>query len=131
MSDEGPFHAAIAARPDDGINLLVFADWLDDRSDPRAGGYRAMGRGPLWTKSYGLFTWLKSDRPHGGPTPRELPADWFEALEGWVCVLSDGTPTHDSDEWRDFYTSAAAFDAAARAFARLPESRRRDLLGGQ
>jgi uncharacterized protein (TIGR02996 family) len=35
MSDEDGFWAAIAANPDDDLPKLVFADWLDERGDPR------------------------------------------------------------------------------------------------
>jgi uncharacterized protein (TIGR02996 family) len=36
MSDEDAFLAAIAATPADDTPRLVYADWLDDRNDPRA-----------------------------------------------------------------------------------------------
>lgn len=35
MNDEAAFIAALAADPDDRTTALVFADWLDDRGDPR------------------------------------------------------------------------------------------------
>lgn len=36
MSDERAFLQAIEARPRDDLRRLVFADWLDERNDPRA-----------------------------------------------------------------------------------------------
>lgn len=36
MSDEDAFIRALRERPDDETTRLVYADWLDDRSDPRA-----------------------------------------------------------------------------------------------
>ncbi len=36
MSEEAGFIAALLAEPDDRTTLLVYADWLDDRTDPRA-----------------------------------------------------------------------------------------------
>ena len=30
-----PFVAAICAEPDDDLPRLIYADWLDDRGDPR------------------------------------------------------------------------------------------------
>lgn len=36
MSDEEAFLRAIAAAPDDDLPRLVYADWLDERGDPRA-----------------------------------------------------------------------------------------------
>jgi uncharacterized protein (TIGR02996 family) len=38
MDEEAGFIAALAAEPDDRTTLLVFADWLDERADPRAEG---------------------------------------------------------------------------------------------
>ena len=43
MNDEAAFLSAIEANPDDGDVCLVFADWLDERTDPRARSYRARG----------------------------------------------------------------------------------------
>ena len=36
MTEEAGFIAALLAEPDDRTTLLVYADWLDDRDDPRA-----------------------------------------------------------------------------------------------
>ena len=36
MSDEAGFLAAIRAKPDDDALRLVYADWLEERADPRA-----------------------------------------------------------------------------------------------
>src|SRR2546422_761256 len=35
MSDSAPFLRAICAHPDDDGPRLVYADWLDERGDPR------------------------------------------------------------------------------------------------
>lgn len=35
MSEEAGFIAAVLTDPDDRTALLVYADWLDDRNDPR------------------------------------------------------------------------------------------------
>src|SRR5262245_27846051 len=40
MSDEAAFLAAIRAAPDDVTLRLVYADWLDERGDPRAAWVR-------------------------------------------------------------------------------------------
>lgn len=42
MSEEAGFIAALLAEPDDRTTLLVYADWLDDRSDPRAAYLRLL-----------------------------------------------------------------------------------------
>src|SRR4051794_14008230 len=36
MSEEAGFITALLTEPDDCTTLLVYADWLQDRSDPRA-----------------------------------------------------------------------------------------------
>jgi len=36
MDEEAGFIAALLAEPDDRTVLLVYADWLDERDDPRA-----------------------------------------------------------------------------------------------
>ncbi len=41
--EERAFHARIARNRADTQSLLVLADWLQDRDDPRADGYRVMG----------------------------------------------------------------------------------------
>ena len=35
MNEEAGFIAALLAEPDDRTTLLVYADWLDERNDPR------------------------------------------------------------------------------------------------
>lgn len=44
MTEEDAFQSALDSNPDDATTRLVFADWLDERGDPRASGYRALGR---------------------------------------------------------------------------------------
>lgn len=47
MNDERTFLAALAARPDDETTRLVFADWLQERDDPRA----------PWVRDPVLYRW--------------------------------------------------------------------------
>jgi uncharacterized protein (TIGR02996 family) len=57
---EMPFLTAITARPDDELGYLVYADWLDERADPRGPHLRAIAAV--------LFT------DDGKPTPDQLSA---------------------------------------------------------
>ena len=41
MTSENDFQVALNANPDDHNTRLVFADWLQNRNDPRAEAYRA------------------------------------------------------------------------------------------
>lgn len=43
MTTEAEFQAMLDANPSDGHTRMVFADWLQERDDPRAEGYRWMG----------------------------------------------------------------------------------------
>ncbi len=70
-SEEG-FQAVLDADPTDWITRGVFADWLEERGDPRAAGYRELSR-------------LKK-RPHmGGRCP------WFERLDGTTLTEHEYT----------------------------------------
>ncbi|MBN9119063.1 MAG: TIGR02996 domain-containing protein [Planctomycetes bacterium] len=48
MSEEAGFVAALLAEPTDRTTQLVYADWLDDRGDPRAGYLRRLATGCDW-----------------------------------------------------------------------------------
>lgn len=43
MTTEGDFQVALDADPSDWQTRLVFADWLQERDDPRAEWYRVSG----------------------------------------------------------------------------------------
>lgn len=124
MTTEDDFHAALAANPDDWQTMLVFADWLDDRDDPRGPGYRALGRlerAPLAAPVYG--TWNRPEKKYVFDRERtlefplrplesyHLPGDWW-----------------DAGAWGRYDSRRAAEDAAALAFARLSADRRAELL---
>lgn len=135
MTSERDFQKRLNRVPHDWQTRMVLADWLQERGDPRAEGYRAMGvcqiragkdvleDGPdaatkLW------FFWNAS----GTPIPQAvnipysgLPLDWFS--------LVDDSNSQNPDYWRGYTkTRRAAEDAAALAFAKLPEARRAELL---
>jgi uncharacterized protein (TIGR02996 family) len=44
MTEDEPFLRALLANPDDNVARLVYADWLDERSDPRAEYVRITAR---------------------------------------------------------------------------------------
>jgi uncharacterized protein (TIGR02996 family) len=116
VSDEDAFHAALDANPEDWQCRLVFADWLDERGDPRGPGYRTLGaRGAFPDVSYLQPTWFMSARFKG-----YLPFDWIDEMKNWHRC-SPG-------EWVDYLTRREAEDAAALAFAELPAARRAELL---
>ncbi len=118
MTTEEDFQRALDENPDDHLTRLVFADWLQERDDPRAEGYRAMGlrciRVRIVENDIYLARWSSSKHP--------MPDDWFLLLPGAVP---------EQRTWPQYaspHTRQEIEDAAARAFALLPSERRAELL---
>lgn len=128
MTDEDHFQTEIDKRPADPLPRQVFADWLEERGDPRAAGYRAMGECGLngchcSVRRDVVTDWLPNGRtrwhsyPHGS-TRLWLPGPWFHA-------------TYKSHPAKDSYVRTGIFlnrraaeDAAALAWLELtPEER--------
>lgn len=124
MTTEDDFQRALDAHPDDWQTRLVFADWLQERGDARAEGYRALGalrRVPAhhlyepmshvdWAFSHGTTDghpdWDWRHRPD------RLPDDWSKLVNN-----------------RHVHTSRRVLeDVAALAFAKVPPARRAELL---
>ena len=132
MTTEDDFQRALAAHPADWQTRLVFADWLQERGDPRADGMRALGVLRRWPFEYwkqegygdeemwGFHNGTGSSTPKGKlsalvPACHALPQDW-------MCLLTTET-------WTPQYRSVReAQDAAALAFDKLPAERRAELL---
>src|SRR6476659_1158863 len=83
--DERAFLRAIAAAPDDTAPRLVYADWLDERGDPRAEFVRVQVR---------LREHLESDPEYASFRDREqalrlvCPPEWLALLDPPVwCVV--------------------------------------------
>jgi uncharacterized protein (TIGR02996 family) len=134
MTTEDDFQNALDANPGDFQSRLVFADWLEERGDPRAEGYRALG-GSRLNPFPSVF-----DQPHrcwGFTNPENsfirergwwacvLPRDWWE-------VMNPGEVSRPSNpSWNWHPSRREAEDAAARAFAELPAERRAELLSAR
>jgi uncharacterized protein (TIGR02996 family) len=89
MSEEERFLRALIASPDDGALRAVYADWLEERGDPRAEFLR-------------LETALLDSPPDVGPQRRweELRA----AYPGWFALVSTlGRPFRTGPQSRDFF----------------------------
>jgi uncharacterized protein (TIGR02996 family) len=140
VTTEDDFQTALDADPADWQTRLVFADWLQERGDPRADGYRALGtRRTLPAPALGRWFFTRDDASHSLADtfyaqryPRfaesGLPADWCEVIRKsdpgsntWNCTAG----------WFGYAsTRRRAEDAAALAFAKLPKKRRAELLAG-
>lgn len=102
MPTETDFLAAIHAEPDDATHKLVFADWLEERSDPRAACLRTLVE---WQQRA-----REGDPDVGAPQDSlgaDLPPDLFDTLRsrgrlefargGLLCQ----TPTTTPDTWAE------------------------------
>ena len=121
MNEEAAFQAHLDLHPDDHTCRLVFADWLEERGDPRAPGYRALGINKRYLTWRDDPCWIDGKC---GDTPMALPSDWF-------CKLRAKDRTRGSPYWpakRLNLKRREVEDATALAFFRLPASRRAELL---
>jgi uncharacterized protein (TIGR02996 family) len=135
VTTEDDFQKALDANPADWQTRLVFADFLQERGDPRAEGYRALGvlrlrpchlDAECFTPEHpaartpeflGKFWWCNADDARYERF--RLPPDWYRGLK-WP--RSSG---------RKYATRRDAEDAAALAFSKLPRERRAELLAGR
>lgn len=128
MTTEEDFQRQLDANPDDHHTRMVFADWLQEHNDPRAEGYRALGIRNLYPgesfTNYDHWHWGRDDSEsvRNGNIQRFLPSDWHELING---------NKSSSLNWKLHNTRQEAEDAAALAFAQLPQERRAELLGQQ
>jgi uncharacterized protein (TIGR02996 family) len=129
MTTEDDFAAALASSAEDHNMRLVFADWLQERGDPRAEGYRAMGElrvSPCHSGS-GIFD---------DDARAKLRASGLYRDKWWWCAAPDEKlrPHFLPDGWFPaarvplFTTRREAEDAASLAFAKLAPERRAELL---
>lgn len=136
MTTEDDFHTALDATPANWQTRLVLADWLQERDDPRAEGYRALGvqrafpvhlemEGDAGRPSGNWFFILgtranNSDRARARYATCFLSDDWFAELPA--------VHVNDMRWWRYYATRRDAEEAAVAAFARLTTERRSELL---
>lgn len=127
MTTEDDFHATLDANPDDWQTRLVFADFLADRDDPRAEGYRAIAVQRRCPQRIGRPTGDAHWWYCGSDSAADniIPRDWFERLPTgvgsklfWPVIDKPG----------GVLSRRACEDALARAFAGLPADRRAALL---
>ena len=135
VTTEDDFQRALDANLDDWQTRLVFADWLEERGDPRAEGYRALVAIGKRAKSIEMATGTGEPGPinfiFGSDRIRRaklragnelclIPQDWLKLFSG---SLYDVNPL-----WRHYHTRREAEDAAAIAFSKLSAKRRAVLL---
>lgn len=135
MTTEDDFWNAIEADRQDRLTFAVFADWLDDRGDPRGPVVRMLGvrgRRPcqVGEGETATFRWFDQsalntfpginggDRERLTRTGCVLPHDWYRKLPR----------AHVRDDWiqsRDFGSERGAFEEVVKAFLKLdPEKQK-------
>lgn len=134
MTTEDDFQKALDADPNDHQTRLVFADWLQERGDERAEGYRMLGYarmvpfGPKRPTQIGdtHWGWLETvtGRSHGCTVKSywhtHLSTVWVSAPPGWHKSWSGRRVAYP--------TRAEAEDDAARAWLKVDAKKReRDL----
>jgi uncharacterized protein (TIGR02996 family) len=109
MSDEAAFLRALRERPDDETTRLVYTDWLDDRSDPRAEYLRAEAAWVALQPSDEQYRPLyrRVSRLAAGLEP-----EWFAAVSrmgliverAWAALPSDfhSSPAPPADPFREW-----------------------------
>ncbi len=128
MTTEDDFHKQLDEHPDDHQTRMVFADWLQERDDPRAEGYRALGqlRIPPWfwkgSKDWGYWQPLdRNDRHTGGTSDTHasvLPGPWYDSIP----------PNTGGRHVLVHPTRREAEDTAAHHFSQLPPAVKQQLL---
>ena len=95
MDDEAAFRACINEKPHDYSVYLVFADWLQERDDPRAHVYRLIGsfRVSPYSSPDNGWIWFSFERRILYGTYRihpysDLPDPWFNRLAPVAGVLA-------------------------------------------
>ncbi len=134
MNDEDAFQAYLDDHPDDHAARLVFADWLQERDDPRAEGYRALGalrRVPNDTSvkhEYWVFLWSSETNDSIDDKPYVLPSDWYRHLQKFGVMHGSAYRATGAYELKEKESRRDGEDKAALAFAILSPFRRAELL---
>jgi uncharacterized protein (TIGR02996 family) len=132
VTTEDDFQAAIDANPEDWQTRLVFADWLQERADPRADGYRTLGvlrrRAMACQMTDGPLRFIFGTAALRTQVHRAkwgdclLPKEWFR-----VVAVSTACNTR-ATLWKYYVSRREAEDAAALALATFTVRRRANLL---
>jgi uncharacterized protein (TIGR02996 family) len=128
VTTEDDFQTALDANPNDWQTRAVLSDFLEDRGDPRAAGYRALAARqwrPYLPPNNVRWT-IANYRVAGQDDVSDLPDDWFALV--WEAVPKRDRTRSSKGLWVAVESRREAEDVAARAFAALPPDRQRELL---
>lgn len=134
MTTEDDFLHQLLVEPCDFQTRLVFADWLQERDDPRADAYcviahlKKLPEHFLPTQSYSgreVWCWWRPTVKSFLETPSVITDDWFNALRGFLDHFRYAESHYN---FRDYRNPLDAERALVDAFLRLPLARRAELL---
>jgi uncharacterized protein (TIGR02996 family) len=117
MTDERAFQAGLDQNPANHELRLVFADWLEERGDWRAAGYRFMGERRKYPQYF--IHRLKGQPPDWNWRLQPVVgadadvAELFELIEGYQ---------HSTEIWKEFATRIDAEEALCRAILKREKS---------
>lgn len=123
MTSEDDFQAMLDADPSDWSTRLIFADWLDDRGDPRAEACRALGvlrLAPFRTDRARWVWWNAGLYAREQRGCSHLPRDWYGMIG----------KAKSHPRFCRWSKRLIAEKNAILAFAKLPAERRAELLQG-
>lgn len=124
MSDEESFQVALDADPYDQTARAAFADWLEDRCDPRAAAVRElwrMGWAPFQNgpNSWTCGNYNSPDRLEGPKDTSKLPKQWWVEVRK-SCGESGGVDTDPSGyldcQWAHWKTRRTCESAVISAY---------------
>lgn len=134
MTTEDDFQRAIDATPNDRMLRLVFADWLQERGDPRSDGYRALGTLTVWPMAFAVgaaqgFLWFASASEYPRAS-NALPEPWFLAASGQVTAEypNDMWPRHSQENHCRYRSRRRLENAVAVAWLAVAEADRKKIL---
>jgi uncharacterized protein (TIGR02996 family) len=108
MTGEQFFRSALDVRPEDMALRLLFAEWLEERGDYRAQGFRWMsrlGKWPFWLPSSRRWSWTH-------------PANTFPYHNHLSRELYDLLPEENDSDWKKYVTLQEAEEALCRILAK-------------
>ncbi len=136
MTTEDDFQGALDANPDDHQTRLVFADWLQERDDPRAEGYRALGANRLYPlqdlRDNVTHNWYYHCGKAGVMTHHAAIATVANLLPvDWIALVEPTYNTRGDVLWVGYSTERRVVEEAiVAAFGKLPAARRAAVLAG-
>lgn len=134
---EEQFQQMLDANPDDHQTRGVLADFLEDKGDPRAAGYRAMHR--LQVRPYRTIhrndagaPWLIGSDKNPDLEHNHLPYPNVGFPHDWLQLVNNTHPIYGQHRYPEVYWSyhknrREAENEAALAFSKLPPERQQEI----